>query len=408
MKKILVFAALLLAATPALAAPAQPTRWISAWLAPPIGYEPNIKTALGRPFANETVRQTVHVTADGSQVRLRLSNELGDTLLKIGAVSIARADADGKVVAGSTKAVTFGGTANVTIPTRAPYLSDPVDMAVKAGDVLTVSIFYPDTYVQPPAHAQMVWVYGPGDRTKEDVLPTDAVRARAPGLVSGVDVIPTAPKRVLVAFGDSITEGAGSKGPYMSWPDQMARMMADTPKDQCFAVVNAGISGNKLMRGGRGPDALSRFDRDALAVPGVTTIVLLEGINDLGRIDDSDKQEQVITAEALVDSYRQMAERAHARGLKIIVGTLLPFKGAVYDSDDGQAKRLKVNAWIRDHASLFDGLIDFDTAMQEPGQPLVMRLTDQIGDHLHPNDDGYGRMARTALPVIEAVDPCKK
>jgi lysophospholipase L1-like esterase len=134
----------------------------------------------------------------------------------------------------------------------------------------------------------------------------------------------------------------------------------------------------------------------------------LEGINDLGRIDDSDKQEQVITAEALVDSYRQMAERAHARGLKIIVGTLLPFKGAVYDSDDGQAKRLKVNAWIRDHASLFDGLIDFDTAMQEPGQPLVMRLTDQIGDHLHPNDDGYGRMARTALPVIETVDPCKK
>lgn len=401
--------ALILAAGLGLALPAaaqslpQDTAWISAWTAPPIGYEPNIKQALGRPLANETVRQTVHLATSGRSLRIRLSNELSDTPLLIGGVSVARLDKSGAVVAGSLKTLTFGGAAAVRIPAHAPYLSDAVDYPVAAGDVLFVSVFYPGQNVTPPAHAQMAWV-APGDATRSETL-GDAVRARAPGLVSGVEVDGAPAARVLVAFGDSITEGAGSSQ-YMSWPDQMARMMAAAPADRCWAVVNAGISGNRLLEDGRGPDALSRFGRDALDVPGVTHIVVLEGINDIGVGSDPAKPDLLVTADQLIDAYRQLAVRAHSRGLKIIVGTVLPYMGAAYATEAGEVKREAVNAWLRRNAALFDGLIDFEAAMRDPADPQKIRLGEQIGDHLHPNDAGYTRMAQTALPVVERTAPC--
>jgi lysophospholipase L1-like esterase len=206
---------------------------------------------------------------------------------------------------------------------------------------------------------------------------------------------------VLVGFGDSITEGAGSTpGKAMSWPDQLGGLLAASPRNRCWSIVNAGISGNRLLHDGRGPNALSRFDRDVLAVPGATHVVLLEGINDIGKISDPAKMNQAVTADQIISAYRQLVERAHARGLKIIVGTLLPYEGAAYADAEGEAKRDTVNRWIRDHRRSFDGLIDFDVAMQEPGQPRVMRLAEQIGDHLHPNDLGYTRMARIAFELF--------
>jgi lysophospholipase L1-like esterase len=378
-----------------LAAAAQAeTRWIGAWGAPPIGYEPKARDALGRALRNDTVRQIVRVSAGGSAIRIRLSNELSDAKLRIGAASVARVAKDGSIVPGSLKALAFGGSASVIIPAGAPYLSDSLAYPVAAGEPLAISLFYPEESA-PPAHAQMVDV-GSGDITLTAGAATQ--RARAPGLVSGVSVSGTAP-RVLVAFGDSITEGAGASAD-MSWPSQLGQLLGAAPRSRCWSIVNAGISGNRLLHDGRGPNALTRFDRDVLAVPGVSHVVLLEGINDIGKIRDPARLDQAVSAEQIISALHQLVDRAHARGVKVIVGTLLPYEGAAYADSEGEAKRTAVNGWIRSNARLFDGLIDFDTAMQEPGNPRVMRLPEQIGDHLHPNDVGYTAMARAAVPVI--------
>jgi lysophospholipase L1-like esterase len=176
-------------------------------------------------------------------------------------------------------------------------------------------------------------------------------------------------------------------------------MLVASPKGRCWAIANAGISGNRLLGSGRGPAALARFDRDVLAVPGATHVVLLEGINDIGKVGDPATQRQPAAAE-LIAAWDQLLVRAHDRGLKVIAATLLPYEGAAYADAAGEQRRQTVNRWIRTNAARFDAVIDFDTAMQEPGRPTVMRLSDQIGDHLHPNDAGYTRMAQAALPVV--------
>lgn len=389
--RLLPLTALLLAA----ASPAP--RWVPGWNAPPIGYEPTIRGGLGRPFRDETVRQEVRIGTAGRQVRLRLTNELSDDPLRIGAVSVMRLDAAGAPVPGSVTPLRFGGAAAAVVPPRAAMLSDPVDYRVTAGERLAVSIHYPGE-AAPPAHAQMVEIVG-GDATGQASWSAPR-RARAAGVVSAVDVSGAAATRVLVTFGDSITEGAGaSPGKAMSWPDQLGRMLATSPKGGCWAIANAGISGNRLLSSGRGPAALARFDRDVLAVPGATHVVLLEGINDIGKVSDPATQRQPAAAE-LIAALDQMLVRAHDRGLKVIGATLLPYEGAAYADAAGEQRRQTVNRWIRTNAARFDAVIDFDTAMQEPGRPNVMRLSDQIGDHLHPNDAGYTRMARAALPVV--------
>lgn len=396
MIKPLIFTALL-AATAAQGA--VPEHWVRTWSGPAIGYEPQIRDGLGRPFKDETVRQDVRVGVAGKSLRVRLTNDLSDTPLVIGAASIVRLDAEGKPVPGSLRALSFAGAKDARIPARAPMLSDPIAYPVTAGERLAITIYYPEE-AAPPAHAQMVDIAS-GDATASLTL-DGSKRARASGLVSAIEVTGTAATQVLVTFGDSITEGAGaSPGKAMSWPDQLGRLLAANPKGRCWAIANEGISGNRLLSSGRGPNALSRFDRDVLSVPGVTHVAILEGINDIGKVKDPAKDWQAPAAN-LIGAYEQMLTRAKARGIKVIFGTVLPYEGAAYASPDGEQRRQTLNAWLRANRARFDGLIDFDTAMREPGQPNVMRLSEQIGDHLHPNDAGYTTMAKTALPVILA------
>lgn len=377
---------------------AAPERWIAAWTAPPIGYEPKIRDGLGRPYRDETVRQVVRAGIAGRTLRIRLSNELGDAPLSLGGASIVRLDASGAPVVGSLRAFSFAGAGDVIIPARAPYLSDPIDFPVAAGERFAVSVHYAGE-AEAAAHAQMVDV-APGNQTGSVSL-TDARRARASGIVSGVEVMGSRESRVLVAFGDSITEGSGATaGKAMSWPDQLQRLLAASSKGRCWAVANAGISGNRLLSNGRGPNALARFERDVLSVPGATHVVFLEGINDIGKVRDPARAHEQASAAQIIAAHRQLLTRAKAAGLKVIVGTLLPYEGAAYADDAGEQRRQTVNRWIRDNARQYDAVIDFDAAMQEPGKPSVMRLAWQIGDHLHPNDAGYTAMAQTALPVV--------
>ncbi|GAA4006099.1 SGNH/GDSL hydrolase family protein [Sphingomonas humi] len=378
------------------AAPVSP-RWVPGWYAPPIGYEPQIKEAFGRPFNNDSVRQSLYSTVAGTTIRVRLSNELSATRTKIGAATIVRLDANGEPVEGSLRPLTFANARSVLLPAGAPMLSDPIRFPVKAGERLAVSVFYPEETALP-GHAQMVDVAAE-DVTGATRLPNPR-RARATGIVSALEVVRPSATRVLVALGDSITEGAGSTRA-QSYPDQLGRLLAADAAGRCWTVVNAGISSNRLLSEGRGPNALSRFDRDVLAVPNVTHVAILEGINDIGRVRDPAKERQPAAGE-LIAAYEQLLARASARGVKVIFGTLLPYEGAAYADAEGEKRRSTVNQWLRANKTRFAGLIDFDLAMREPGQPTVMRLSQQIGDHLHPNDAGYATMARTALPVVRA------
>lgn len=367
--------------------------WVGAYGNVPIGYEPAIRDALGAPLHDQTVRQVVRVARASGALRVRFTNELGTTPLRIGAASFVRLDAAGHAVAGTLQPLTFDGKAGAVIAAGAPLLADPLAMTVTPGVEYAVSVYYPDAST-PPAHAQMADV-APGNQSARVDL-TGSVRKRVPALVSRIDVAAPAGVRTLVAFGDSITEGAASTpGAYMSWPDQVARLLPGT----CWSVVNAGISGNRLLHDGRGPNALARFDRDVLSVPGVRTVVILEGINDIGASAQPEHTDQAVSAQSLIGAYREMIARAHARGIRVLGGTVLPYEGAAYFTAEGETKRLKVNAWIRtSHA--FDGVIDFDAAMRDPAQPSRMTPAAQSSDSLHPHDAGYTIMARTAAAVL--------
>lgn len=375
-------------------------RWVAGWLSPPIAYEPRIQHALGRPFADETVRQEVQSAVAGDGVRIRFTNELAAAPLRIGAASLVRLDVDGRPVPGSPVPLHFGGEPGVTISAGAPYLSDPTGWPVRAGERFAVAVHYVGE-AEPPAHAHMLEIVGPGDLTAS-TAPAAGERVRAPGIVSAVEVTGAQTSRVLVTFGDSITEGAGAtQGQGMDWPAQLSRMLADSgAQGGCWTVANAGISGNRLLNTGRGPNALSRFDRDVLGVAGATHVLILEGINDIGKVRDPARMDQQVSAGQIIGAYRQLLARAEAAGLKVIFGTLLPYEGAAYADADGEQRRKTVNAWLRDNAASFSGLIDFDTAMGNPDRPTTLLSTFEGGDHLHPNDAGYTRMAQTALPVV--------
>jgi lysophospholipase L1-like esterase len=235
---------------------------------------------------------------------------------------------------------------------------------------------------------QQVEVSPPGDFTVKPFVSVAPAAASYRAFLSEVDV-ETTKRPVIVTLGDSITDGFGSAtGTNHRWPDLLAeRFAAGGPAAP--AVVNAGISGNRILGAPsppfRGDDALARFDRDVLSVPGVTHVIMLEGINDISGGGPS--------AETLIMGYRQIIMRAHAHGLKVLGATLTPFLGAPHIIDPAyEAVREKLNDWIR-HSGAFDGMIDFDAAVRDPKAPNQMRAELQSGDWLHPNDDGYRAMA---------------
>ncbi|PHY20413.1 SGNH/GDSL hydrolase family protein [Caulobacter sp. BP25] len=391
--------AAVLTAGPVLAAPkpkpavaATPlSTWSAAW-----GTAPLQSVAVARPnevrsFSDVTARQIVRLNLGGDAIRLRLTNELSERSLKVGAMTVALASADGKIL-GTPIAITFGGKPEASIPPGAPLLSDPIALPVKAMDRLSVSTFYVEP-TAPAGHRVRLFVSPQGNHTgKSEIAGEQALRG--PGLISGVEVRGGSQRPVIVAIGDSITEGARSTPDAdLGWPEQLAARLAARGVD--MSVVNVGISGGRLLREVSGPSALTRFDRDVLSTSGVSSVVLLEGINDIGRAAQPGYASEAVSADDLIAGYRQLIARAHARGVKIYAGTLLPFEGAMYFHAAGEATRQAVNAWIRTSGEV-DGVIDFEAAMKDPAKPTRMLEGLHSGDFLHPGDAGYARMAETA------------
>jgi lysophospholipase L1-like esterase len=341
-------------------------------------------------LTNITVRQLVRVSAGGKEIRLRFSNESGIDVLPVGAVRVGLAGPDGSVVAGSDRPVTFDGRNGVVIPASAPLYSDPVNMAVRPLDRLLISIHVPGEVPRAGRSLFMYVTQAPGDNTAAATLPGVQL-TRVTTYVTQVEVNTDTPHSVIVALGDSITEGAQStNNAFRAYPDRLAERLVAAKKP--WAVVNAGISGNRVLRYGSGPNVLARFDRDVLSVPGVKAVILLEGINDIGRGFTPNGNREPLTAEALIAGYKQIIARAHAKGIKVYGALLTPYGGAYYASAEGEQVRQAVNNWIRT-GKAFDGVIDFATPTADRASPLTFAAQYNDGDKLHPNDAGYQAMA---------------
>jgi lysophospholipase L1-like esterase len=337
---------------------------------------------------NTTVRQLVRVSADGSRLRLRFSNEDSPDPLTLGSVHVGLAAADGALVAGTDHVVTFDGQSGIVIPASSPALSDPIELPTKALDRLYISVHVPGAMGLRAARSLFDYVAGTaGDFSGSDTLP--GVRLmRVPVLVTLVESQPTAPTNVLVTLGDSITEGAASTAnAFRGWPDRLAERLVG----HHWAVVNVGISGNRLLRYGAGPSALARLDRDVLSIPGVKAIILLEGINDIGRGFGTANSTEPVTAEALEAADKQIIARAHEHHIRVIGATLTPYQGASYAAPAGEAAREALNTWIKTSGA-FDAVIDFAPVVADPANPLTFAKAYNDRDHLHPNDAGYKAM----------------
>jgi lysophospholipase L1-like esterase len=345
-------------------------------------------------LTGKTLRQIVRVSNGGQRIRLRLSNELTSTALKIGNIHVALVDATGAIIPGTDRIVTFGNLTAPTIPDRAPLISDPVALSIPALTRIAVSLFLPQGAPEPTVHlyaAATAWI-APGDQTEANSLVTaTAFPHRA--ILAGIDVETVAPSRTVVAFGDSITDGVhATTDADTRWPDDLA-VRLQHERMSSVGVANLGISGNRVLADAVGTNALARFDRDVLSVPGVSHVIILEGVNDLGFA--SKNNTPVPTADMIVAGYRQMISRAHDKGIKVILSTIMPYKGAAYGnywSAQGEDLRNQINTWII-HNNDADGVIDFAKAVADPNDAEKLAPRFDSGDALHPNDLGFQAMA---------------
>jgi lysophospholipase L1-like esterase len=348
-------------------------------------------------ISNQTVRMIVHTSIGGHRVRVQLSNAFGTGPLRVGAAHIALRETESSIVPASDRPLTFSGQNSVSIPPAAEVLSDPVDLEVpKLGD-LVISVYVPGEAPSPTIHLTALhttYISQPGDFTGAAVLADPSAKLQLWYWISAVDVIASPKSDLIVAFGDSITDGATSTlDSDRSWPSQLAQRLSANKATADLAIVNEGISGNRLLNDGAGVSALARFDRDVLSQLGVKWLIVLEGINDIGIGGRPGAQaSDVVTADDLIAAHKQIIERAHAHGIKVIGATLTPYSGAGYATDQGETIREAVNQWIRTSGS-YDAVIDFDAVVQDPANPKQIRASYNIRDHLHPNDDGYKAMA---------------
>lgn len=342
--------------------------------------------------ATGTVRYRIRVSAAGERVRLRFSNEEGTAPLTLTAASVGLAGKDFDAGAGKLVRVRFAGNQSVTIPVGAPFISDPIDLGVKAGSDLLVSYKVEGPLLLDGNGGNAVAI-APGDQTMTSHMEEATTMTGRPEL-SAVSVLTDANRKVVVALGDSITDGNRPAIDAMhSWPEELARRLSRYPSKTSYAVVNAGIAGNQVLTKGMGLSALARLDRDALRIAGISHLLVLEGTNDIGMSGHSAFGENPnITPDNLIAGYRQIIARAHEHGVKVFLGTILPFGGSVtHSSPERENLRLAVNGWIRT-AREADGVIDFDAAIRDPEKPAQMRKEFDSGDHLHPNEAGSKAM----------------
>ncbi len=397
-----VLLSLLLTAAVVPGCAAQTTHWVGTW---GTASYPNLNNPVNSPdasvpklgpigAADETLRQTVHVSVGGSAARVAFSNEYGTEPLAVGAASVTIASTPGSMQPGTLRILQFGGKLSITIPPGATALSDAVALKVEPLSDLVVSIFLPSqamATVTEHTNAVQTNYRVAGNATQGPQLP-GAVPFYGYAFLKSVEVAAPRNAGTIVALGDSITDGTHvTRDSNNRWPDELARRLQADRHTRDLGVLNEGIGGNRVLHDGTGPNALARIGRDVFEQPGVRYLILLEAINDIGRAYQTSGPQDVVTADDLIAGYKQIIERAHEHGIKVFGATLTPYMGAGYASPAGEAVRQAVNAWIRT-AGHFDGTIDFEAAVRDPANPAVFLPAADSGDHLHPGDAGYKMM----------------
>jgi len=381
--------------SPALATPAPaPTPTPAQAAAPADAARPSRPPAFVYGVTDTTLREIVHVTIGGPVLRVIFTNEFGAEPLTIGAAHVAISQGGSTINLVSAAGLTFGGHTSVIIPPGALVVSDPAAVEVPAASDLAISLFLPAqtiTHLSQHGSANQTSYTAPGNVVGAKTLDGPAEIHSWP-FIKGVDVKVPAQDAAVVAFGDSITDGAfAALNQNARWPDELARRLLADKRTAGLSVLNEGIGGNRILHDNTGPSALARFDRDVIAQAGVKYLILLEAINDIGRAYNTRLVTDVVSADDLIAGYVQMAERAHTHGIKVYIATLTPYVGAGYASPAGEQVRQAVNQWIRT-TSQIDGFIDFDKATQDPANPSMFLPAYDHGDHLHPSDPGYKAM----------------
>ncbi|RST18802.1 SGNH/GDSL hydrolase family protein [Streptomyces sp. WAC05374] len=379
--------------------------WTAAWTASPqlpsAGFTPNWSQ---EGFSGHTLRQIVRVTAAGDRVRVRLSNAYGTSPLHIAGATIALTDTGAALRPGSLRHLTFKGARSLVVPARGQAESDAAKLAVERLDRVTVTLHLAGTTGPATFHAQGFTDShrAEGDHL-DDVTGTPFTGTTASWYyLSGVDVSGADPAPGgVVLFGDSLTDGFGSTpNADRRWSDALAERV-DRP------VLNAGIGGNLLLNDSAwyGERASARFHRDALDLPGVTTVVLLQGLNDIGYSEARDqptyKPAPVHSAAGLIAGYRRLIRAARARGVRIVGATILPFKGTTHWGPRAAGVAAEVNDWMRESGE-FDAVVDLHRLMGDPSDPDRLNPAYAYEDGLHPDDAGYRVMAEAVLPVLQA------
>jgi lysophospholipase L1-like esterase len=367
------------------------THWVGTWTAAPAPAE-------GAAFSNHTLRMFPRVSLGGRHLRVRISNACGARPLALGAAAVGLRQSGPALVPGSNRRLTFGGEPGATIAAGALVVSDPVELEVAPLADLGVSVHLPQDLpvsfgITGRYARQTNYISPPGNFAAEDVMPVGRLTDDW-YVVCGIDVVAPPATGAVVALGDSLTDAnISTHDGHHSWPSQLARRLIARPGGRPMAVMNQGLGGNRILHDIRGDSGLRRFDRDVLAPPGVTHVIVMLGTNDLR--NRWRKPEEEVTASQLIAGLRQFAVRGQAHGIKVIGGTLTPFENETFLpgawNPEREAIRQAVNDWLR-KTDAFDAIADFDRALRDPDHPTRMLPRYDCGDHLHPSDLGYRAM----------------
>jgi len=396
-------------AQPPAAPPA--AHWSTSWFAAPEpAWGPAFVVPPGMPaqVENVTLRQALRLSVGGRRIRLMVSNAHGAGPLQLGRAGVATTG-----MAGAPVPVRFQGREAIVVAAGAQALSDPVDLPVADGERLRVDLYLPAATAVAGYHwdaRERGWLI-PGDATDTagSAAPATGTPLDSRAFLGAVLVESAHRPAAVVTLGDSITDGNGATpGADRRWPDQLARRLAP----EGVAVLNAGISGNRLLRHGMGESALSRLQRDVLSHPGVCAVVVLLGTNDIGWPGGPFAPHEALPAAGdIARGFEQLAGQLHLRGVRVIGATLPPFEDALkgtplegHYSAPKEAVRQSLNAWIRDRGP-FDAVVDFDRVLRDPARPSRLLPAFDSGDHLHPGDAGYAAMA-AAIPLRELSGWC--
>jgi lysophospholipase L1-like esterase len=405
---------------------AQAQHWVATWgtaqlsfrappaappLTPQLGPDPRRRHPIPPALPglnNQTVRMIVRASLGGETVRVRLQHAFGAPSVAIGAAHIAIRDKDSAIIAGSDRALTFGGRPTATLYGGQTLVSDPVTLPIKPLADLAVSLYLPGETGPPTSHVfglRPTYVSKPGNVAADVAIAEPERITESWYWLAGIDVMAPAQAKAagsgtLVTFGDSITDGDQSTPDRITmWPAVLAARLQANAATRHIGVVNAGISGNRLL--GDNNSGLSRLTLHALSVPGVKWMTMLIGINDISAatrpLPPGSGPHTPMTADDLIAAYKQVIAMARMQGVKVIGCTLTPYADSRAYSEAGEAIRQAVNTWIRT-SNAFDAVVDFDAVTRDPKQPNRLRPETDTPDGLHPGDPGYKMMA-DAIPL---------